>query len=200
MPRSNIAADEKIAYEISDEATRANKTLYAFVNESLDADLKVYKEGGSPSDIYPSWRFAQIMKDVDAIPLPGDLLEKMIKRSFERGDEKEWLLKAWFEEGKKLGEYLRLSAPRISELTIEARALQEMLPVKRIELKTRQDEDNSTSDSKEDSKLLVRAVGAGLSRESTDCAAQLLQGIISAYSLRVRSSRISEGIIELVVE
>jgi hypothetical protein len=198
MPRSNIAVDEKIAYEISDEATKTNKTLYAFVNESLDADLKVYRDGGSPSDIYPSWRFAQIMKDVDAIPIPGDLLEKMIKRSFEKQDEKEWLLKTWFDEGRKLGAYLQLSAPKISELTAEAKALQEMLPVKRIELK-RAHGWNNTGD-EEDSRLLVRAVGAGLSMESTDCAAQFLRGIISAYSLRVVNSKVSEGIIEFEVD
>jgi hypothetical protein len=198
MPRSNIAVDEKIGFEISDEATKANKTLFAFVNESLDADLKVYKEGGAPSDIYSSWRFAQIMKDVDAIPIPGNLLEKMIKRSFEKPEEKAWLLKVWFDEGRKLGAYLHLSAPEISELTAEVTALQEMLPVKRIELKrsTR----SSVEGKEEDSRLVIRAVGAGLSIESTDCAEQFLEGIISAYSLRIVSSKISEGIIELEVD
>jgi hypothetical protein len=201
MPRTNIAVDEKIAYEISDEAAKANKTLYAFVNESLDAALKVYKDGGSPSDIYPSWRFAQIMKDVDAIPVPGDLLEKMIKRSFEKEEEKQWLLNTWFEEGKKIGAYLQLSAPKISDLSEEVRALQEMLPVKRIELKSLDDDGEQIQESSDGKPklFLVRAIGAGLSIESTYCAEHFLRGVISAYSLNVISRKVSEGIIELKV-
>lgn len=191
MPRSNIATEEKIAYSIADEAGKANKTLYAFVNESLEADLKVYKDGGTPSDIYPSWRFVQMLKDVDAIPVPGDLLEKLIRRSYENPSEREWLLKTWFDEGKRLGTYLQLGSPKIAELTAEVRALQDMLPVKRIELK---------SDEKNESGLIVRAVGIGLSAESTRCAEQFLRGIISSYSLNVTGSKVSEGIIELQVQ
>ncbi|MDG6995434.1 MAG: hypothetical protein JRN52_05885, partial [Nitrososphaerota archaeon] len=181
MPRSNIATEEKIAYSIADEAGKANKTLYAFVNESLEADLKVYKDGGTPSDIYPSWRFVQMLKDVDAIPVPGDLLEKLIRRSYENPSEREWLLKTWFDEGKRLGTYLQLGSPKIAELTAEVRALQDMLPVKRIELK---------SDEKNESGLIVRAVGIGLSAESTRCAEQFLRGIISSYSLNVTGSKV----------
>lgn len=190
MPRSNIATEERIAYSIADEAGKANKTLYAFVNESLDADLKVYKEGGAPSDIYPSWRFVQMLKDVDAIPVPGDLLEKMIRRSYENPSEREWLLKTWFDEGLRLGTYLQLSSPQIAELSAEVKALQGMLPVKRIELKNAE---------KDKSALIVRAIGVGLSAESTRCAEQFLRGIIASYSLNVTNSKVSEGIIELLV-
>jgi hypothetical protein len=193
LPRSNIAVDEKLAYEMSSEAAKSNKTFYAFVNESLEAVLKVYKDGGGPSDIFPSWRFAQIMKDVDAIPIPGDLLERMIKRCFESPSERDWLLKIWFDEGKRLGTYLQLSAAKITDLSLEVRALQKMLPVKRIDIKT-------IGEKEDESRLVVRAVGAGLSIESTQCAEKFLEGIISSYSLRVVSSKISEGIIELEVE
>lgn len=131
-----------------------------------------------------------MLKDVDAIPVPGDLLEKMIRRSYENPSEREWLLKTWFDEGMRLGTYLQLSSPQIAELTAEVKALQGMLPVKRIELKNYE---------KDKTSLIVRAIGVGLSAESTRCAEQFLRGIIASYSLNVTNSKVSEGIIELLV-
>src|SRR5712691_5173086 len=117
MPRSNIAVDEEVADSLSDEATRENKSLYALTNEALSAILKVCKYGGTPREVYPSWRFSRILKDTDAIPLPGDLMEKLTKKVY--ATEKDWLLKEWFS--------------RVDEL-------QGFLPVKRVEFERREEQ------------------------------------------------------------
>jgi hypothetical protein len=188
MTRTNISIDEEIAASLSDEATRENKTMYALSNESLKAILNICKSGGRPEDVYTSWMFTRILKDLDTVPTPCDLVEKLLGKLYEV--DKAWLLRTWFEEGLRIGAYLRLTSPRLQDLSAEAKNLSKLglLPVKRLEMEN-EGEDEFT----------LRVVGAGLSEESTSCADQLFKGIVSAYSLHVVSSEMSEGIIELRV-
>jgi hypothetical protein len=188
MARTNISIDEEVAASLSDEATKENKTIYALSNESLKAILNICKSGGRPEEVYVSWMFTRILKDLDIVPTPGDLVEKLLKKLYE--SDKDWLLSTWFEEGQRIGAYLRLTSPRMLDLSEEAKDISKvgLLPVKRLEMES-EGEDGFT----------VRVVGAGLSEESTSCADQLIKGIISAYSLHVVSSKMSEGIIELRV-
>jgi hypothetical protein len=187
MGRTNVAVDESVAYVLADEAERENKTLYAFTNELLRSSLRVCKEGGSVSEIYPSWRFLKMVKDLDSVPLPGDLLEKMLARLYS-ADQK-WLLQTWFEQGERLGTYLRMFQPDFEMLSKMIREMQFLLPVKKVEI--------GSVEAEGEKRFVVGAVGAGLSPESTSCAEQLIRGILSAYSMKVLSSHIAEGIIEI---
>jgi hypothetical protein len=188
MARTNISIDEEVAASLSDEAAKENKTIYALSNESLKAILNICKSGGRPEEVYVSWMFTRILKDLDIVPTPGDLVEKLLKKLYE--SDKDWLLSTWFEEGQRIGAYLRLTSPRMLDLSEEAKDISKvgLLPVKSLKMES-EGEDGFT----------VRVVGAGLSEESTSCADQLIKGIISAYSLHVVSSKMSEGIIELRV-
>ena len=188
MARTNISIDQEIAASLSDEATKENKTMYALSNESLKAVLSVCRNGGRPEDVYTSWMFTRILKDLDTVPTPGDLVEKLLVKLYEV--DQPWLLRTWFEEGQRIGTYLKLSSPQMQDLSAEARDLSKLglLPVKRLEI------ENAGED-----ELTLRVVGAGLSEESTSCADQFFKGIVSAYSLHVVSSKMAEGIIELRV-
>lgn len=184
--RTNISVDQEIAEALGEEASRENKTLYALVNEILSGFLKVAKDGGVPREIYPSWRFSRILKDTDAIPLPGSMMERITKRLI--ASDSEWLLKAWFEEGQTIGGYLKMYAEDFDKLVPKADELQGLLPVKRIEFE-KLEGDGKTQ-------RLIRVIGAGQSPESTSCTEQFLHGILSAYAFRIVSSKRSEGLIE----
>ena len=190
MARTNIAVDEETADSLADEATRENKSLYALTNEALSSVLKICKNGGTPREVYPSWRFSRILKDTDAIPLPGDLMERLIKKVYAL--EKDWLLNEWSEEGKRIGSYLRMYAEDFKELVSRVDELQGFLPVKRVEFE-RKEELGKVN-------ILVRVIGAGLSMESTSCSEHFLRGILSAYPYKIINSRISEGMIEVRAE
>jgi hypothetical protein len=185
--RTNISVDEAVAKTLSDEATRENKSQYALANEILESALKMCAEGGSPKEIYPSWRFLRLSKEIDTVPLPGSLMEKMIRKLY--ASERDWLLQSWFDEGKRVGAYLRMLSDRIDELSGVVGEFQNFLPVKRIEFGKIEEAGKSG--------IFVRAIGAGLSTESTTCAERFISGIVSSYSLRVTNSRVSEGIIEI---
>jgi hypothetical protein len=187
LARTNIAVDQKVANDLSEEARKENKTLYALANESLLATLEVTKAGGIPNQIEPAWKFVRMMKDVDCIAIPGDLLEKLIARL--HGFDRDWLLDMWKEEGLRLGEYLKMSAINPEDLGEIIDEFQLLLPAHRITF----DKSNSSSGEQ----FIMRAVGAGQSLESTKCGEQFIHGVFAAYSLEVTDSSISKGIIEV---
>jgi hypothetical protein len=159
MTRTNIAVDEETADFLADEATRENKSLYALTNEALTAVLRICKYGGSPKEVYPSWRWSRILRDTDAIPLPGGLMEKLVKKAYLT--DKDWLMKEWFDEGKRVGSYLHMYAQDFQQLISRVDELEGFLPVKRVEFERK--------DERERAVVLVRVIGAGFSRESTSC-------------------------------
>jgi len=190
MARTNIAVDEETADQLADEATKENKSLYALTNETLTAVLRICKYGGSPKEVYPSWRWSRILKDTDAIPLPGGLMEKLMKKTFLT--DKDWLLKEWFDEGKRVGSYLHMYAEDFEKLIPRVDELQGFLPVKRVEFERKEEQGKV--------KVLVRIIGAGFSRESTSCTEQFLLGILSEYPYKVTSNKVFEGMIEVTAE
>jgi hypothetical protein len=191
VARTNIAVDEEVSSSLADEATKENKSLYALTNEVLSAVLRICKYGGSPEEVYPSWRFSRILKDTDAIPLPGDLMEKLIKKAY--ATDKDWLLKEWFDEGKRIGSYLQMYAEDFKQLISWVDELQGFLPVKRVELERKEEEQEKVN-------VVVRIIGAGFSNESTSCTEQFVRGILSAYPYKITGSRVSEGMIEIRAE
>jgi len=190
MARTNIAVDEETADLLADEATKENKSLYALTNEALTAVLRICKYGGSPKEVYPSWRWSRILKDTDAIPLPGDLMEKVMKKTFD--SDKDWLLKEWFDEGKRVGSYLHMYAEDFQQLISRVDELHGFLPVKRVEFERKEEEGRVS--------IVVRVVGAGFSAESTSCTEQFLVGMLSAYQYKITNSRVSQGMIEVRAE
>jgi hypothetical protein len=190
MARTNIAVEEETADLLADEATKENKSLYALTNEALTAVLKICKYGGSPKEVYSSWRWSRILKDTDAIPLPGDMMERLMKRVFL--SDKDWLLKEWYEEGARVGSYLLMYAEDFRVLASRVDELQGFLPVKRVEIEMKEEDGKAIA--------IVRVIGAGFSPESTRCTEQFLLGLLSAYPYKIVNSRVSEGMIEVRAE
>ncbi len=190
MPRTNIAISDDVADALSEQALKRNKTLYAFANESLEAVVSICKLSGEPSEAFPAWKMGRMLKDVDAVPLPGDLLEKLIKRLYDA--DRDWLLKTWFAEGQRIGSYLTMGYQDISSLAQAAIDFQGLLPLRRIEFRSADEPDAK-------GQMVVRAIGAGLSSEATSCAEQFIRGVVDEYSCSVKSSRTAEGMIELRV-
>ena len=188
MPRTNISIADEVADELSAEAMKRNKTLYAFANESLTAVISVCKLSGEPGEVLQSWRLSRMLKDVEAVPLPGDLVEKLVKKLY--STDKDWLLKTWHEEGSRIGSYLRMAYNDLPMLAQAAVDFQGLLPVRRLEIR-------GTGVREEKETIVLRAIGAGLSVESTACAEHFISGIIDAYAWTIGSSRAVEGILEI---
>ncbi len=190
MVRTSIAVDKAIADSLAGEAAKQNKTLYGLANESLADVLKIWKEGGSSRDIFSSWSFGRILKETDSLPVPGPLIEKIVRRM--HSIDSKWLLNAMFDEGVNIGSYLKLRFPDFQNLIPILFDLQAFLPVKRVEFER-------ISPITDKMIISIRILGAGPSPESTECAEQFLKGLLSQYPYRITDTRVTEGIIEVTV-
>ena len=109
-------------------------------------------------------------------------MEKLMKKTFLT--DKEWLLKEWFDEGKRVGSYLHMYAQEFQQLIPRVDELRGFLPVKRVEFE-RKDQQGKAS-------VMVGVIGAGFYRESTSCTEQFLLGILSAYPYKITVARSSK--------
>jgi hypothetical protein len=191
VPRTNISIADDVADKLSAEAMKRNKTLYAFANESLEAVVSVCRLSGEPSEVLPAWRLGRMLKEVDAVPIPGDLVEKLLKKLYQ--EDRDWLLKAWQAEGERIGSYLQMGYPELAQLSQAAVEFQGLLPLKRVEFRNL--EDSGTR-----GRMVLRAVGAGQSLESTTCAEHFVRGVAGSYSWSVRGVKVAEGILELELQ
>jgi len=184
-----------VADELSQEASKENKTQFALANEALTAVLEVANAGGDPKQVYPSWKFVSMMKDVGCLVLPEDLVEKLVAKMF--GVDKDWLLKVWYDEGSRLGNFLRMSATNPEELGGVIDQFQVLLPAQKIELKKLASSIDGDKSGFGHASFEIRAIGTGNSMEATSCADQFIRGLLASYSLIVTDSRIARGIIDI---
>jgi len=183
MPRNSLSVESKVADEFSLQAERAGKTLYTFANEWLEAAAKISSEGGTAGEVVGNWRVFSVLKQVDVITLPADFVEELIANLY--AVEKEKLFKTYSQLGSDLVTLLKMAAPDIGQLTVLAKEFAQIIPTKRIDIKT---EGNS---------IQVDIVGAGRRIETTECSFEFVKAILTGYGYRLTSQDLGIGVIRL---
>lgn len=172
------------------QASVRGKTLYTLMNEILQAVARVYQVGGSAEEIFSSWNADRMSREIGGAPfLPRNLVTRMAERIYR--SDREWLSRECFEAGRHVGEHLRLFYPAVEDLEGQVATIPPFFAEQRLEVKRVRDSDERRG------KVRVRAaVEPG--PELTECAEQLIAGLLSAYSFRITESRPSEGAIEVL--
>lgn len=185
MTKQNVLVESDTAQALAGHASLQGKTLYALMDEILQAVARVYQVGGSAEEIYSSWNATRMSKQIGGAPLlPRNLVLRMAERIY-RTDRK-WLSQECFEAGRFVGEQLRLFYPAVEDLEGEVATIPPFFAEQRLEVKRVRDSDERLG------KVRVQAAvdpGAQL----TECAEQLIAGLLSAYSFRITESQASEG-------
>jgi hypothetical protein len=173
--------------EFSAQADKRNMTLYAFANESLSVISKVSAEGGDPEGLYQVWKVLSIMKEVDAIVFPSDIVEELVTQLYHI--DKKRLLARFSELGTSLVALLRIAAEDLQGLISLAKGLFSFIPVKHMEVLTL-----------ENGSIEVNLVGAGKGIETTECSSEFLKSVLHGYGYNVTREEIHPGIIRLWAE
>jgi hypothetical protein len=188
MPKSSISLDSSVATDLSDEATKQGKTLYAFANECIRSVLKVCEEGGNLQEIYSSWKLAKMSKEFGSTGLfSRELLDAIVRLAYSK--DKEQLFEMCLQFGRNYGVFLSMNYPKKEDLVKLVEQLQPSTPSRISELKAVPTEDDRLE-------YVFRYVSS-LSAELTECMARYLTGMFSAYSLKTIDSKVGVGIIEL---
>jgi hypothetical protein len=183
MTRTNISVDQAVFDEVSSEAKRANKTLFAFANEALSTVAKVSSEGGDPAELYGLWRTITVLKQVDVITFPSDFVDELIGKEY--ADDKEGLLKMFSDLGSRLVGVLKIAAADIDQLALLGKDFALLLPLKQFKVTRGKDADS----------IEISIVGAGRRIESTECSFVFLQSILNGYGYTVTRHEINTGTI-----
>jgi hypothetical protein len=187
MARTNLSVDRKVFEEFSAQADKRNMTLYAFANESLSAISRISAEGGDPEGLYQVWKVLSVMKEVDAIVFPSDIVEELVVQLY-RIDKKR-LLARFSELGTSLVALLRIVAEDLQGLISLAKGLFSFIPVKHMEVLTL-----------ENGSIEVNLVGAGKGIETTECSSEFLKSVLYGYGYNVTREEIHPGVIRLWAE
>ncbi|MBI2183874.1 MAG: hypothetical protein HYU39_02825 [Thaumarchaeota archaeon] len=158
-------------------------TLYAMANVCLEAVLNVLEQGSSVEELAMVLNTHRILRQVDAIILPADLVDHLISRLM--FFEKQPTLEQFRQLGFTLANLLRIRSPKLTELSDVATDFLVMVPLKRIEIK------------EAEGGVEVNVVGAGRRMESTECTLSLLEGLLAGYGYRVLEKNVTVGVIRL---
>ncbi len=193
MPRTNIAIDKQLAFRLADISEKNNKTVYAMANEMLSSCMDLMDKGGNVSDMPKFWEIIKIMKDVDAVPVPGNLMEEIIDRLY--AYDKEWLMKIGRKQGEELGLYLSTFYPSIFDLINSSKGvLTQIFPIKRFDLE-------SLKKSGETTIFTFKTAGVGRSKETAEFVNEVLKGLFSIYNeVTICNCQVNTGVLEIGFE
>jgi hypothetical protein len=187
MARTNLSIDRNVFEEFSAQAAKRNMTLYAFANESLSVISKISAEGGDPDGLYQVWKVLSIMKEVDAIVFPSDIVEELVAQLYHI--DKTRLLARFSELGTSLVALLRIVAEDLQGLISLAKGLFSFIPVKHMEVLTLQN-----------GSIEVNLVGAGKGIETTECSSEFLKSVLRGYGYYVTREEVNPGVIRFWAE
>lgn len=184
--RGAISIDGAVRDEFSLQAVRAGKTARALANEWLAAASKISAEGGTAAEILEGWYVSRICRDLEAIPLPADLVGGMVERLCELDKGK--ALELFCDLGDNLSRLLRIYAPDVEQLAALARGFTRISPLKRLDIE------------RTESSIILSIVGAGRKLEVTECAFEFVKSLLDGYGYPVSARDLGVGTIRVVAK
>ncbi|MEM3197617.1 MAG: hypothetical protein QW431_06690 [Conexivisphaerales archaeon] len=190
MSRSNIAVDKQLAQRLANAAVSKNKPIYSLTNEIIKAGLDLFDEKVDINELPRMVKVMKMMKDLDVVPVPGNLMDLMIKMLYL--NDREQLMQVGFREGEVLGNYFSTFYKSVVDLVLSNKDIVvQIFPVKRLEFEP-------TSVKGEKAVYTLRAIGIGRSRETTEFVKEIMRGLLSTYKeVQVIDIRSNNELLEL---
>ena len=183
MARLSVSIKNEIVKSLEDEANEKGKTVSSLLSEAATLFIEANKVGLRSEDIMRTVRVIEIMRDIDAVPIPGILLDTMIKLSWKNGEDD--VIRRWYDRGVVLGNILKTYAKNFKELSSFVKDYRYLIPIDMIDI----DLDDKTAN------FVISGVGNSL--ESARCTSEGLRGLLSVYDFSVINVETSEGFIKM---
>ena len=182
-----LAVQGDLAQKIIEIANRKGMTVYSFTNEVLEQVVIADSMNRSIKDIVESYGLLEIERDSGAVFATTDTLLYMVQRLYEQ--EKDALLKNWYESGQWFGKYLQIKFHDGEPLDMLEKLLEAASP-KSSEIRIIKNEDE----------LLVNRLCPNDSPEYTELFSKFLEGIIHSFGFSTKKNDVSKGLIVLEFE
>lgn len=181
--RTTLAVDENIAKIFSDTVKKKNMIIFSVTNEAIKLATELLKEGIEPAEALTFIKLMKVMDSIDVIPIPGYLNEEILNKLYKI--EKDELYDTFYKTGKEVGGVFKAFMPSLMDVLNLARSLTKFFPLKKIEVKTK------------NNKLRLLVAGAGKSIVTTNCVLYFVKGFLDSYGAKVIEEKVSTGVLDL---
>ena len=183
MTRLNVSLKNELAKTLEESSERNGKTISSVISEALQVYIEVEKLGLRTADVVKGVKILEIMKQINAVPIPGLLLDRLINISF--GCSQKETSDLWFERGRVLGNIMKAYAETISDFSRFVSEYHVFFPVDMFEVNLLEDRVN------------VVLSGVGYDMQAAICTAEGISGLLSAYGYGDVSSETSQGFVKV---
>lgn len=177
--------DDDVFEDVSVQAHKQGRTLYAFMNETLSVMARICEGGGNPAELFEMWRLISNLKLLEVITLPSDFVDDLISELYQT--DKEALLRKASELGSRLVEPLQIIAGDINDLIQLAQDLKLILPIKELKVSTNE----------ESGSIEMIVLGAGRRIASTEACSSFLNAVLIGYGYSIVKQEVDLGTIRV---
>lgn len=181
--RANIAIAKDLADRLAETAERLGMTQFALANEMVSLGLDLLGMGYSLGQVRELVRFYKLMTELEIVPVPGRLLDRIIAE--EMKISRETAMAVWCDAGKMLASYIRAVFGDIRNVVSFVPYLAKIVPSKRFEVKVEGD------------KVVVDVIGLGYSVEAVEVNAEAARCLLSEFGYRVEGVVKGPGILHM---
>ncbi|MCL6090317.1 MAG: hypothetical protein M1393_04680 [Candidatus Thermoplasmatota archaeon] len=186
MARINVSMKNELLKSINEESEKSGKTVSSLLSEAAVIYLETKKVWVRADEILSSLKLLGIMKEINSVPIPGILLDNLIKIAFNNSEEE--VIKRWYERGQVIGDILKKYSHNLKDVVNLITEYSPLLPMDIFEVEMQGD---VTS-------MVIS--GAGYSIEAAKCTAEGLRGFLKSYGYSTEKIEFSEGFVKIVAK
>jgi len=181
--RVNIAVAKEVAEVLANTAEELGMTQYALANQILAVGLDLIRQGYSVAQIKEIAQFYKVMTELESVPVPGRLLDRMIVEMFKENPDA--MTRAWCDAGKMLATYIKAVFGDLEKAVELAPYVARVVPAKRFEVKVK------------DGEFTMDTIGVGYSLESVQATAKAVQCLLEELNYEVKEIITAPGILRV---
>jgi hemoglobin-like flavoprotein len=170
--RVNIAVAKEVADVLANTAEGLGMTQYALANQILAVGLDLIRQVYSVAQIREIAQFYKVMTEVESVPVPGRVLDRMIVEMYKENPDA--VTRAWCDAGKMLAAYIKAVFGDLEKAVELAPYVARVVPAKRFEVKAK------------DGEFTMDTIGVGYSLESVQVTARAVQCLLEELNYEVK--------------
>jgi len=181
--RANIAVSKDVADELAKVAEERGMTQFALASELLKLGLELVENGYDLQQVRELLTFYKIMSELEIVPIPGRLLDKMITDMYRINSQV--MEQLWCEAGKMLAGYIKALFGDLSGVVSLVPYLARILPAKRFEVKVTENN------------VVIDVVGIGYGIESVQVNAVAARCMLEQFGYKVEKVVTVPGVLKM---
>jgi len=181
--RFNIAVAKEVAEVFTNTAEGLGMTQYALANQILAVGLDLIRQGYSVAQIREIAQFYRVMTEVESVPVPGRVLDRMIVEMYKENPGA--VTRAWCDAGKMLAAYIKAVIGDLEKAVELAPCVARVVPARRFEVKAK------------DGEFAMDTIGVGYSLESVQVTAKAVQCLLGELNCEVEEIITAPGILRV---